>query len=1104
MFELHQTHHECWLRRVYPSGKPPGRPFKALLRFKLRRKNHLRCSTPLASLAAFVLLMAKAFAADPVGSWDPKVQEFVKTFKPGGQLSDQSPAPAPKEELKQFKVADGLTVDLVASEPVIRQPLNLHFDERGRLWVVQYLQYPFPAGLKIVKYDQYLRAVYDRVPPPPPNHFKGADRITILEDPKGDGVFSQAKDFVGDLNMARSVLTGRGGVWVLNPPYLLFYPDHNRDDVPDRDPEVVLSGFGLEDTHSGANSLAWGPDGWLYGAHGSTCTAEVNGVKFLGQAIWRYQPTTRAFEVFAEGGGNTYSLEFDAEGRCFSGSNYDNTRGLHYAQGGCYIKTWAKHGPLMNPYAFGWFEHMSHTGYKPRFPQTMIIYEGGAMPQLEGQLVAGMALTSRYQASRLSRDTSSFRTDDTAVLIESPDRHFRPVDTKTGPDGAIYIADWCDSRLSHLDPRDTWDKATGRLWRLKAKGKGGSAESSPSPPSAGGEGRGEVARSLVPPNPATPLPALSSPSAGEERVAAGRVRNGSWVATAQPFDIAKLNTVELRKLLAHPNKWWRQMALRVFWDRRDPGAVPALSQIVANETGQRALEAFWALNASGGFDDKLALETLHHPNPMVRYWTIRLLGDSRKISPPIQRALLKLAHTEPEAEVRSQLASSLKRLPGKDAIPIIRELLLRSNDAGDKHIPLLLWWALESKCASDREAVLKMFQDRAFWQTPLVGRFIVARLGRRYAAERSELNLETCAQLLALAPTARDVDELVRGMDEGLQGDPVKVVPASLQTQVSQIWASRAPTPMMISFALRLGYSPATQTALQKILDPQVPETDRRELVQLLGERREPAAVPVLLAQLRGDGSSAWRLELVNSLQRFDQPEIAQALLALSVDSSPELRAAAQSALSSRVVWARQLLEAVDAGRLKKEQVPIANVLAIQGFKDAGCDALIQKHWGRLTRSSEEKERQIVQVRESLAAGKGDAPSGRAIFQRSCANCHTLNGEGAKIGPDLTGYERDNLDFILPAIVDPSLAIREEYTAFNLETKDGQSITGFISEQTPSAVTLTDVSGKRLVLPRRDIESLQASALSLMPEGLLDALQPQEVRDLFAYLRKQP
>ena len=149
------------------------------------------------------------------------------------------------------------------------------FDERGRLWVVQYLQYPFPAGLKMVSHDGVWRAVYDKVPPPPPHHFRGKDKITIHEDTDGDGVFDRHKTFVDGLNIATAVAHGRGGVWVLNPPYLLFYPDRNNDDVPDGDPEVHLQGFGLEDTHSVVNSLRWGPDGWLYAAQGSTVTGHV-------------------------------------------------------------------------------------------------------------------------------------------------------------------------------------------------------------------------------------------------------------------------------------------------------------------------------------------------------------------------------------------------------------------------------------------------------------------------------------------------------------------------------------------------------------------------------------------------------------------------------------------------------------------------------------------------------------------------------------------------------------------------------------------------------------------------------------------------------------
>ena len=305
----------------------------------------MKCS--LLSVVSSLSLLSFAVHADD--KFSPEMAEFVKRFTGHGALGDKAPKPTPAEALAACKVADGLALDIVASEPMVRQPLNMHFDERGRLWVVQYLQYPFPAGLKILRYDEYLRAVFDKVPPPPPNHVKGADRITILESTKGDGVFDKAHDFLSDLNIARSVVTGRGGVWILNPPYLLFYPDKNRDDIPDGPPEVRLSGFGLEDTHSGANSLAWGPDGWLYGAHGSTCTADVQGVKFLGQAIWRYHPETRAFEIFAEGGGNTYSLDFDREGRIFSGTN-GSPRGLHYPQGGAFVKNWGKHGPLMNPY----------------------------------------------------------------------------------------------------------------------------------------------------------------------------------------------------------------------------------------------------------------------------------------------------------------------------------------------------------------------------------------------------------------------------------------------------------------------------------------------------------------------------------------------------------------------------------------------------------------------------------------------------------------------------------------------------------------------------------------------------------------------------------
>ncbi|MCA9433915.1 MAG: dehydrogenase, partial [Candidatus Omnitrophica bacterium] len=161
----------------------------------------------------------------------------------------------PEVAASKMTVPEGFEVKLFASEPDIRQPVAMEFDHRGRLWVIQYLQYPNPAGLERVEVDRWSRTTYDRVPEPPPKGPRGADRITICEDTDGDGVADSFKDFVDGLNLASGLAFGHGGVFVLQVPYLLFYPDKNHDDIPDSDPEVCLTGFGMQDAHSVANSL---------------------------------------------------------------------------------------------------------------------------------------------------------------------------------------------------------------------------------------------------------------------------------------------------------------------------------------------------------------------------------------------------------------------------------------------------------------------------------------------------------------------------------------------------------------------------------------------------------------------------------------------------------------------------------------------------------------------------------------------------------------------------------------------------------------------------------------------------------------------------------
>ncbi len=982
-----------------------------------------------------------------------KVAEIIKTFAGKGEIGDFSEPTAPDEAVKLFQVHGDFEMELVAHEPTIRQPLFMTFDHRGRMWVVQYLQYPFPAGLKVIKYDQYLRAVFDKVPPPPPNHFKGADKITVLEDTNGDGKYDKAKDVITGLNIVSSLAVGRGGIWVLNPPYLMFYPDANGDDIPDGDPEVHLRGFGLEDTHSVANSLMFGPDGWLYGANGSTTTftidsAVTKGLHNKGQCIWRYHPGSRIFEIFAEGGGNTWSTEIDAEGRVFSGTNHGKTHGMHYAQGGYAEKTWGKHGPLTNPYAFGFFGHMKHEGFPERFSQTFCIYDGGAFPEKYNHaVVAGNALHNRVVASQLIPDTSTFRTKDHPPLVLAKDRWFRPVDIKVGPDGSVYVADWYDSRLTHVDPRDNWHKSSGRIYRLKAKG----------------------------------------------------------TKPVQPFDLAKKSNAELIDvLLTHRNKWFRHEAIRVLGDRRDKSAIPQLRQIVMADSEERTLDALWALYVSGGFDNEVALKALDSKNPHVRRWAVRLIGDSKKTTPRVADELKDLAIREPEVEVRSQLASSARRLPAEQGLPITRELLGHGSDINDLHIPLLLWWAVEAKCGDDRDAVLKMFADRKIWGLPMVDEYLIERLMRRYAMAGSPQDLQTCADLLALAPEAKHRAKLMAGLMEAFQGRQIASLPEALAKALDEYQKSLGGSG--VALGLRRGDAKALTEALKVVANSKADMATRLAYIEILGQINQPKAIPTLSRLLRTTGATAINLAALKALENYNDPAIGRAIVSAYYSALLEehgVRATANRVLASRKDWALQFLGEVDAWRIKADTVAFDVVQQMAMHKDEKIDALIEKHWGKLGRKTpEEKVKQMARIEKLVKAnrGKGDLKRGKELFANMCAICHTLFAEGKKLGPELTGYERDNLDFLLLAIVDPSAAIREEFTSFTVETKDGRQLAGLLENQDAKTVTIRGLDDQPVLIPRDQIKTLQASHTSLMPEGLTEPLPDDMIVDLFTYI----
>jgi putative heme-binding domain-containing protein len=963
---------------------------------------------------------------------------------------------SPQAALQKLHTQDDLVIEQIAHEPQIQQPLHISFDERGRMWVVNYRQYPFPAGVKIIEYDRYIRARFDKVPPPPPNHFKGADKITIHTD-DGSGKFASVKTFQDGLNIATSVLHGRGGVWVMNPPYLLFYPDKDRDDVPDGDPVVHLSGFGLEDTHSVASNLMWGPDGWIYGAQGSTCTAKVKveiekqtkTTDFLGQAIWRYHPEKHIFEIFAEGGGNTFGLEFDDAGRAFSGTNWGKYRGLYYVQGGYYVKGWGKHGPLTNPYALGFFEHMPHVGNADRLTHTYIVYGGGALPErFNGKIIGPNALQRRVSVTKLERDGSSFKTIEEPYLVTSEDGWFRPVDLKAGPDGALYIADLYENRISHVDPRDNWHRESGRIYRVRGKD-------------------------------AKPL---------------------------EPFDLAKKSGPELVELLRSKNKWFRGTALRLLYDRKDAALIPLLRQKLIEYGGQDALEILWALHACGGFDEARQLRAMCHSTPDVRRWAVRLVADQNSVSTAVYEKMLDMAEHERDSQVRSQLASSAKRLGPLVGLSVVGKLLKREEDLNDVHIPLLTWWAMESKAETPngRKLIMNFFSDSSFWRLPMVEKYIVERIVQRYAMAGGDQNLRTCAELLHDAPAHKYVHLVLSGLEKAFAGRAASQFPEELKDAVANALKDDTQG-QHLSLGVRVGHPGAVRAALKIVADEKAAKDRRLELIRLFGEISQPDCVSPLLKAVFNSPDTDIRLATLAALQRYDDPNIAMVVLdSYSKRFNDDHRAGAIALLASRPTFAVPFLIDIDNGKISARSIPIEIVRTLKRYSDKNIVALVEKHWGKVQPSTAaEKLAEMDRVGKVVIGGKGDAAAGKVVFTNTCAKCHKLFGEGGQVGPELTGYERDNLRYWLENIIDPSASIRDEYVAFVVETKDGRSLTGIIVAQDKATVSLRQNDGTTIRLAREQIEDLAASPISLMPEDVLKELKDQQLRDLFAYLMKK-
>lgn len=944
--------------------------------------------------------------------------------------------------------ADGLTIDLISEEPEMAQPSFIDFDERGRMWVVQYRQYPFPAGLTLENRDVFWRAQYTEKPAPPgdPNYVPGADLISIHEDTNGDGDFDKVKIFQDGLSMATSLARDQEGVFVLQPPYLLYYDDKNRDDVPDGKPKVVLSGFGIEDTHSTSNSLCWGPDGWLYGAQGSTVTAaiEIAGsdaapIKSIGQLMWRYHPVERIYEVFSEGGGNIWSCEFDSKGRLYAGANEGRKLGYHYMQGSYNRKNFSKHGALSNNYAFGYFNGIEESGSQ-RVTTNLMVYEEGQLPaRYDQSILTANALAGQVLASRKVPIGPSLHSKPIDTMLNSGDRWVRPVYLAPGPDGAVYVADWYDQQVNHFrNSEGRISSVDGRVYRIRSE----------------------------------------------------KLEPGVSV------NLGRFSSDELVVTLSDERRWYRETARRLLNERQDRSVLPKLAALIRNETGQLALEALWVSNLLGGFDEQQRLIALEHSDPWVRLWTVRLIGDGRVATDRELARMIALAVSDPHIEVRQQLASTAQRLPAGDALGIIENLLKRDQDASDPYMPMMVWWALEKTCGGDPELVLEMFRNQNLFDRVMVLKPILGFTMRRFASDGSRDSLKTCTALLALAPGLDSRQALIAGFEEAFRGRSMQGLPDELIAELTKSGGGS------LALRIRQGEDTAMQKASAMLKANTASEEARRRVIEALGEVAEPSMLNVLLEQLEGSDEATLMVTL-SALQSYDSPKIGESVSDLYPRFSDNIKRAAQTLLSSRRAWSNHWVDRMSNGSIDAASIPEYAIAGLRRHDDSVLTKKLNRLWPKANSSSGAEELEISRIQSILSKDEteGDRYAGRDLYLGRCAACHNLHSEGGEIGPGLTGYQRQDLDSLLLAISSPNAEVREGFENYTVRTVDGQTITGFLADQDDNVIVLRPIGGQKVVLERDQIAKMESSGGSLMPGGLLADLDDKGIVDFFAYLR---
>jgi putative membrane-bound dehydrogenase-like protein len=961
-----------------------------------------------------------------------------------GRAADK-PFP-PGEAPKKMTLPEGFTATLFAGEPDVVQPIAFTFDNRGRLWVVECTSYP-----------QWTKEK------------EGKDRVLIFEDTDGDGHFDKCTVFYDKGANLTGIELGFGGVWLCGTPNLLFIPIKPGEDKPAGPPEVVLDGWDLTARHNVFNGLRWGPDGWLYGCNGILSnsnvgkpgTADAQRVA-MNCGVWRYHPTRKEFEVVAHGTTNPWGLDFDDYGQMFI-TNCVIKHLWHVVPGAHYQRMF---GQDINPYSYGLMEscadHIHWAGgdwTTSRGGQGAHSDAGGGHAHSGAMIYLGdnwpddyrnNAFTCNIHGNRVNRDIlerkrSGYVAHHGKDFLFANDPWFRGIAINHGPDGGVFVSDWTDTGECHN--YEVVDRTNGRIYKI--------------------------------------VHGQPTPFAG---------------------DLAKLSDAELVKLQLHKNDWFVRHARRLLQERAiggklDKGTHPALWTILKdNPDVTRKLRALWALHVSNGLEEKDMLALLDHSEEFVRAWSIQLLLEGRTASKEVRDKLTALAAKDPSPLVRLHLASGLQRLPVLERGPIAMGLLQRAEDADDPNLPLMIWYGVEPLAVAGPERTAALLERM---KIPLVREYFSRRIASLPAKGSTESSPGLHPLLDNLGRTSDPVlqRDVLAGILKALEGRRQEPMPKEWPAANARLAESKSAE--VREQALLLGAvfeDDGALVALRKIVtDKTAPQASTQSALQTLLFKQKPDLLP-LLQDLLDD--KALRCAALRGLAAFQDQKTPRLILEHYSEFTDPEKADAVQTLSSRPAYALPLLDAVEKGTIPRTDLSAFTARQLVGLNDKTVTERVRKVWGVVRPASEGKAALMTKYKALLTPDyviSADLSQGRVVFQRTCATCHRLFDEGASIGPELTGSQRANLDYFLDNVLDPSAVVAKEYQMTVVELKNGRFLNGIVKEENDRSITL-QTQNEKVVVPKEDIESRKASAVSLMPDGLLDKLTKEEVRDLVGYL----